>query len=96
MSDDSQNNGLSGWAGIALGRMWAHHEQSMKETNTWFANGRRSPVDVNAVMAQNHALREENARLRDRLNLYASNYDALDAWARKAEMELARLRRESC
>ena len=92
MSDEEPGKGLSGWAGLALGRMWAQHDQSMGETIAWFANRNRRATDPAA--AQNHALAAENAQLRQELADYKRNYTELDAWARRAERQIAQLLKE--
>ena len=60
MDDDLPSQGMSGWAGYALGRMSAESDQVMDE----FArklNQRFRPqaptVDVNALLAENQELR---------------------------------------
>jgi hypothetical protein len=91
MDDDGTSKGLSGWAGVALGRMWAEHDRSMEETADWFANRHRRAVDPAAVLAENQALAAENARLRQELAAYKLNFNNLRAWADSAEKTLQRL-----
>jgi len=91
MADDESSNGLSGWAGVALGRMWAEHDRSVGETLTWFANRNRRQIDPAALLAQNQSLAAENAQLRQELADYKRNYAELDAWARRAERQIAQL-----
>ena len=87
MSDET-SNGMSGWAWYQLGQANAEHRASVQRTvNAVF--GRRQPsVDVNAVIAQNHALASENARLRHELGLYRQNYNTLKAWADDVSIDL--------
>lgn len=94
MSNDEHINGLSGWAGVALGRMWAEHDRSMDETLAWFVNGRRQPVNPGALQAQNQALLAENAQLRQDLAAYKLNYGNLKAWANRAEARINQLLQE--
>jgi hypothetical protein len=91
MPDDEHSKGLSGWAGIALGRMWAEHDRSMGETMDWFANRRSQPVNSTAIQAQNQDLLAENARLRQALADYELNYANLKAWANRAEARINEL-----
>ncbi len=91
MPGDESNNGLSGWAGITLGRMWAEHDRSVDETLEWFANRHRRNVDPAALVAQNQALAAENARLRRELEAYKLNFNNLRRWADSAENTLERL-----
>lgn len=92
MDDDGPSKGISGWAGVALGRMWAEHERSMDETAHWFANRHNRPVSAAVLQAQNQALAAENAQLRQDLEAYRHNYNKLNAWAEQAERDLRRFR----
>ena len=94
MPDDESNSGLSGWAGITLGRMWAEHDRSVDETLEWFGNRHRRKVDPAALVAQNQALAAENAQLRRDLAEYEHNYAKLRAWAEEAARDLKLLRGE--
>ena len=91
MSDDESSNGLSGWAGVTLGRMWAEHERSVDETLEWFGNRHRRQIDPATLLAQNQALAAENARLRQDLADYELNYRNLKAWANRAEARIDQL-----
>jgi hypothetical protein len=98
MSDEEPSNGLSGWAGITLGRMWAEHERSTDETLAWFAKRHRQGASLadfqaanQALFAQNQALAAENLRLREMLAAYEYNYNNLDAWADRAKARLEEL-----
>ena len=91
MDDDLPSQGMSGWAGYALGRMSAESDQVMDE----FAqklNRRFRPqaptVDVNVLIADNQELLAENQELRRLLGDYERNYRALKAWADEAEAVL--------
>jgi hypothetical protein len=94
MSDDESSNGLSGWAGVTLGRMWAEHDRSVDETLAWFGNRHRRQIDPAALLAQNEALAAENAQLRQDLAAYQHNYAKLRAWAEEAARDLKQLRGE--
>lgn len=94
MSEDGSSNGLSGWTGVALGRMWTEHDRSTEESISWFANRHRRREDPAALAAQNQALAAENAQLRKDLAVYKRNYRELDVWARDAEEQIARLLKE--
>jgi hypothetical protein len=98
MSDELPSNGLSGWAGVSLGRMWAEHERSTAGTLKWFGNRHRqgtSLADFQAanqeLAAQNQALAAENLRLRESLAAYEYNYKNLDAWADRAKARIEEL-----
>ena len=90
MDDDGRSNWLSGWAGVALGRMWAEQERSMGEMGQWFANRNRPVINVAALQADNQALATENARLRQDLEEFRHNYRQLRAWAEGASVKLKR------
>jgi hypothetical protein len=94
MSDDESSNGLSGWAGVTLGRMWAEHDRSVDETLAWFGNRHRRQIDPAALLAQNEALAAENVQLRQDLAAYQHNYAKLRAWAEEAARDLKQLRGE--
>ena len=97
MAEEDNRNEVSGWAGVALGRMWAEHDQSMGKTLDWF-NGRdrqhaRSPAKPAQPPVQ--CLATENARLRDQLNDakralagLEDDYAELRAWADMASRKL--------
>jgi hypothetical protein len=91
MSDDESSNGLSGWVGVTLGRLWAEHDRSVDETLAWFGNRHRRQIDPAALLAQNQALAAENAQLRQALEAYKLNYRNLRRWADGAEKTLERL-----
>jgi hypothetical protein len=88
MSDETSNNGMSGWAWYQLGQANAEHRASVQRTvNAVF--GRRQPsVDVNAVLAQNQALAQEVRQLREQLADYEHNYRDLKKWADDASKRL--------
>jgi predicted RNase H-like nuclease (RuvC/YqgF family) len=99
MSDEYPNNGLSGWEGIALGRMWAEHDQTMERAGRWFGNRHNrgaTMADFQAanqgLAAQNRELAAENLRLKERLEEFERNYNVLDSWAERAQAELRQLR----
>lgn len=94
MSDEEHSSGLSGWAGVALGRMWAEHDRSMDETLAWFVNRRRHQVNPAALQVEIQALVAENARLRQELTDYEFNYSNLKAWADRAEARINQLLQE--
>jgi hypothetical protein len=88
MDDHDSGSGLSGWAWYRLGQASARRQVSVAET-TAVLLGRRSPsIDVNAVLAQNQALANENATLRNEISLYRQNYNTLKAWADEASIDL--------
>ena len=99
MSDESPSNGLSGWAGVALGRMWAEHDRTMRQAGSWFV-GRHgqgaSLADFQAanqeLAAQNQALAAENLRLKQDLSDYELNYNNLKAWAGRAKARIEELK----
>jgi hypothetical protein len=94
MNDDElESPGLSGWAGYALGRMAAERDRHTSETIDAMFNRRRQVVNVDAVLAQNQALANENARLRADLEAYRFNYANLKAWADRAEQRIEELKR---
>lgn len=99
MSDEYPTSGLSGWEGIALGRMWAEHDRTMEKAGRWFANRGNPSASLadfqaanQALAAQNQALTAENLRLRETLAEYERNYNILDSWADRAQAELRQLR----
>jgi hypothetical protein len=94
MSDDETSNGLTGWAGVTLGRLWAEHDRSVDETLAWFGNRHRRQLDPAALLAQNQAFAAENAQLRQELADYKRNFTELDAWAKRAERQIAQLLKE--
>jgi cell division septum initiation protein DivIVA len=51
-------------------------------------NRRQPVVDVNAVLAENHALQQEIAQLREQLADYEHNYNNLRQWADEASVRL--------
>jgi len=91
MSEEESSRGLSGWAGLALGRMWAEHDRSMGESIAWFASRNRRATDPANLLAQNQALAAENAQLRQELADYKLNYRNLKAWADRAEARIDQL-----
>lgn len=91
MSEKESSRGLSGWAGLALGRMWADHDRSMGESVAWFANRNRRSTDATTLLEQNQALAVENAQLRQELADYKLNYRNLKAWADRAEAQIDQL-----
>ncbi len=91
MPDDETRNGISGWAGIALGRMWAEHERSVDDTLDWFVNRRNETANSAAMEARNQDLVAENSRLRQALADYELNYANLKAWANRAEAQINEL-----
>jgi hypothetical protein len=93
--DELPSSGLSGWAGIALGRMWANHERSVDETMDWLARRRQPQIDVNGLINQNRALAAENARLRHSLTEYKLNYEELLRWSDGAEKTIKELRKKT-
>ena len=99
MSDEIPSNGLSGWAGVSLGRMWAEHERSTAGTLRWFGNRHRQGMSLadfqvanQALAAQNQALAAEVLRLREILADYERNYNNLDAWADRAKARIEELK----
>src|ERR1700744_4252570 len=94
MSEKESSRGLSGWAGLALGRMWADHDRSMGESVAWFANRNRRSTDATTLLEQNQALAVENAQLRQELADYRLNYRNLKAWADRAEAQIDQLLKE--
>ncbi|WP_222128169.1 hypothetical protein [Roseomonas gilardii] len=81
MDDESSSSGMGTLAAYTLGRMSVQTEQS----NRNFARAmvrRLQPqgptVDVNALLAENQALRQQVAD-------YERNYRALKRWAEEAE-----------
>jgi hypothetical protein len=91
VSEDGSSNGLSGWAGLALGRMWTEHDRSTEESIAWFANRRRRNVDAASLATQIQALAAENAQLRQELADYRLNYRNLKSWANRAEAQIDQL-----
>ncbi|WP_424138915.1 hypothetical protein [Roseomonas chloroacetimidivorans] len=91
MDDDLPSQGMSGWAGYALGRMSAESDQVMDEFARTL-NRRFRPqaptVDVNALLAENQALRQQLKATQSALTDYEFNYAELKKWAREAEAKL--------
>lgn len=97
MPDETDDRGLSGWAGVALGQMWSEHDRSTGRTLSWF-NRSRSQLPPNAtpvVQSQIAALKAENAQLRAQLETVQlrlagveRDYAELDAWADIAARKL--------
>ena len=87
MDDEEQTQGLSGWAGFALGKMFADHQRSTDQTARWFGRtlggtGQTTVMDERAqLLHQNQLLSAENARLRRQLADYEYNYKELKDWA---------------
>ena len=99
MADEEQDNGISGVAGLALGRMWANHDRMVDETYDQL-HARRGPntADRRVSIAEVNALRLENAQLRQQLadtlfdlDTYKMNYDELRRWADGAEETMRKL-----
>jgi crotonobetainyl-CoA:carnitine CoA-transferase CaiB-like acyl-CoA transferase len=92
MSDETQDNGPSGWAWYQLGRMAAKADRSRSDAiASVFAARRQNQVVADPLLAQNQALAAENAQLRQELAEYQRNYSRLDEWARRAERQIAQL-----
>ena len=101
MSDEFPSNGLSGWTGVVLGRMWAEHSRTTEEACAWFNNRHRqgaSLADFQAanqeLAAQNQALTAENQRLRESLAASERDYNNLDAWADRAKARIEQLKND--
>lgn len=101
MSDELPSNGLSGWAGVALGRMWAENDRTMEEACKWFVNRHNKGASLadfqaanQAFAAQNQALAAENLRLKQDLSEYEFNYNNLKAWAGRATAEIEQLKND--
>jgi hypothetical protein len=92
--DELPSSGLSGWAGFQLGQMYAEHRRSSAETVAALLHGRRAATAQQIQHAQDRALAVENAQLRQELTDYKRNYAELDAWARRAERQIAQLLKE--
>jgi hypothetical protein len=92
MDDEAQDQGLSGWAGYALGRLAAERDQHTSETMDAVFGRRLQTTNGAELLAQNRLLAAENAKLRGRLTVYHENYARLKEWADLAEAELVRLR----
>ncbi len=97
MAEEHVRNGASGWAGVALGRMWAEHDQSMGQTLDWFNGRGRRHAQSPAKPAQPNVrcLTTENAQLRDHFNetkqalaSLEDDYAELRAWADMASRKL--------
>jgi hypothetical protein len=71
--------------------MAANRDRETSETLDAVFRRRQTTVNINAVLAQNQALAAENAQLRQELADYKRNYVELDAWARRAERQIAQL-----
>jgi cell division protein FtsB len=96
MSDDLQESGPSGWAWFQLGRMAAKADRSRAAAvSAVFAPRQPRQVDPAALQAQNQALANENAQLRQELADYKRNYQTLREWAEKASRDLRGLPPES-
>jgi hypothetical protein len=89
--DDEEGRGPSGWAWFQLGRMAADNERHTSQTVSRLLHARRTASLQQELEAQIHALAAENARLRQELADYQRNYSKLDAWARRAEQQIAQL-----
>jgi len=99
MSDELPSNGLSGWAGLVLGRMWAEDDRAMEKAGKWFVNRRNQGASLadfqaanQALAAQNQALSAENLRLKQDLSEYELNYNNLKAWAGRAKARIEQLK----
>jgi len=69
VDDDEYNSALSGWAWHELGRQSELDHQAQIRTVSAFAARLRGevPVNVGAVMAENHALWQQNQALIQRI-----------------------------
>jgi cell division protein FtsB len=94
MDDDEEGQGPSGYAWYQLGRMAAENDRHTSQTIRTLLHRRRAVSAHDALQAQNHALAAENAQLRQELADYKRNYVELDAWARRAERQIAQLLKE--
>ena len=97
MAEEDVRDGVSGWAGVALGRMWAEHDQSMGQTLDWFNRRGRQHAQSPVKPAQPNVqcLTTENAQLRNDLNetkqalaSLEDDYAELRAWADMASRKL--------
>jgi cell division protein FtsB len=71
--------------------MAAENERHTSQTIRTLLHQRREASAWNAWQTQNEALAAENAQLRQELADYKRNYAELDAWARRAERQIAQL-----
>jgi regulator of replication initiation timing len=91
MDDEGHETGLGGLAWYQLGRMSAETDRVRSEAVDGLLKRRRPQMDLNAVLAENHALAAENTRLRQALADYELNYANLKAWANRAEARINEL-----
>ncbi|USQ74279.1 hypothetical protein NF552_23200 (plasmid) [Roseomonas mucosa] len=91
MDDEPSSGGMSTFAAYTLGRMSARNQQVMGDFAESLAR-RFQPqvptVDVNALLAENQALRQQLKATRSALAEYEFNYAELKKWAREAEAKL--------
>ena len=97
MAEEDVENGVSGWAGVVLGQIWAEHDQSMGKTLDWFSRRDRQQARSLVKPDQPHGqcLATENAQLRDQLDdarralaSLEDDYAELGAWADMAFRKL--------
>ena len=91
MDDEESSSGMGTLAAYALGRMSMQREQSLRNLARTFGQ-RLQPqaptADVNALLAENQALRQQLKATRSALAEYEFNYAELKKWAREAEAKL--------
>jgi hypothetical protein len=91
MDDELPSAGLSGLAGYALGRMSAENDRVMDGFAQSLRRRSRPPtptVDVNALLTENQALRQQLSAAQAELENYGYNYRVLKEWAKRAEAKL--------
>jgi hypothetical protein len=91
MDDELPSPGLSGLAGYALGRMSAENDRVMDGFARSLRRRLQPPavtVDVNTLLAENQALRQQLNAAQAELENYEYNYRLLKEWAKRAEAKL--------
>lgn len=91
MDDESHGSGLGSLAWYQLGRMSAESDRVRSDAIDAVLTRRRGLSTQQGLQAQLQALAAENAQLRQELADYKRNYAELDAWARRAERQIAQL-----
>ena len=99
--DDGDGSGLSGWGFYELGRQAGESDRDASDTALAFSrilHRKLNPqpyVDVSALVAErNHyydqvqALRLENAKLRDSIEVWKENFYAFREWGRGLKRDL--------
>jgi hypothetical protein len=79
---------LGAWAWYELGRGAARSDRIRSDAIDAVLGLKPRQADINAILAENHALQQEIAQLREQLADYEYNYNNLRQWADGASVRL--------